>query len=402
MSSADNFLPGINTEEIFKRTRGKVVNVTAAGGKNSKYLPRGLTVKEKAAGIAYNRAESMIKLDKASSGIKTKAHMRAALEYIARHGKFDVENEHGDIVDLDKAVSHLDEWCADMQVPEVTVDSKRPADARKIIVSCPEGTDPQKVLAAARQLGQEIFKEQGFEYFMVLHCRDERHPKEPPHPHVHFLVRATNNLGRRLNLRKADLRYMRERFAVIAKEYGIELNATSRAVRGKTVKAKTQAQIHQEERELQERQGNKQSQAQKWAIHRKKQARQAQHPYQKQRLDELRAALETGKELADHPILRKAKATRSKVLENVAAYIKELQKNGDAEDKVIAKKLKERYSRLSSVESAQQLKLRIAKRKLAEKLAEQNKPSGKQSQAQKWAIHRKKQQLNKKENNAER
>ena len=34
MSSADNFLPGINTEEIFKRTRGKVVNVTAAGGKN--------------------------------------------------------------------------------------------------------------------------------------------------------------------------------------------------------------------------------------------------------------------------------------------------------------------------------------------------------------------------------
>ena len=119
-------------------------------------------------------------------------------------------------------------------------------------------------------------------------------------------------------------------------------------------------------------------------------------------MDELRAALETGKELADHPILRKAKATRSKVLENVAAYIKELQKNGDAEDKVIAKKLRERYSRLSSVESAQQLKLRIAKRKLAEKLAEQNKPSGKQSQAQKWAIHRKKQQLNKKENNAER
>ena len=68
----------------------------------------------------------------------------------------------------------------------------------------------------------------------------------------------------------------------------------------------------------------------------------------------------------------------------------------------LPKKLKERYSRLSSVESAQQLKLRIAKRKLAEKLAEQNKPSGKQSQAQKWAIHRKKQQLNKKENNAER
>lgn len=391
MSGADDFLPGINSEEIFKRTRGKVVNVAALGGKKSGYLPRGLTVKEKAAGIAYNRTESMVKLDKASSGIKTKAHMRAALEYIARHGKFDVENEQGDIIDLDKAVAHLDEWCADMQVPEVTVDSKRPADARKIIVSCPKGTDPQKVLAAARQLGQEIFKEQGFEYFMTLHCRDELHPKEPPHPHVHFLVRATNNLGRRLNLRKADLRYMRERFAVIAKDYGIELNATSRAVRGQTVKAKTQARIHQEEREQKERKEHKQTQAQKWAIHRKKQARKEQHPYQQQRMEELKTALETGKELADHPILRKAKATRSKVLENVAAYIKELQNKGNAEDKVIAEKLKEKYSKLSSVESAQQIKLRIAKRKLAEKLAEKNKQSAKQSQAQKWAIHRKKQ-----------
>lgn len=391
MSGADDFLPGINIEEIFKRTRGKVVNVAASVDKKSGHLPRGLTIKEKAAGIAYNRTESMVKLDKASSGIKTKAHMRAALEYIARHGKFDVENEQGDIIDLDKAVAHLDEWCADMQVPDVTVDSKRPADARKIIVSCPEGTDPQKVLAAARQLGQEIFKEQGFEYFMTLHCRDEFHPKEPPHPHVHFLVRATNNLGRRLNLRKADLRYMRERFAVIAKEYGIELNATSRAVRGKTVKAKTQARIHQEGRELRERKEHKQTQAQRWAIHRKKQPVKEQHPYQKQRMDELRSALETGKELADHPILRKAKATRSKVLENVAAYIKELQNKGNAEDKVIAEKLKEKYSKLSSVESAQQIKLRIAKRKLAEKLAEQNKQSAKQSQAQKWAIHRKKQ-----------
>ena len=65
MNSADNFLPGINTEEIFKRTRGKVVNVAVTSGKNSAFLPRGLTVKEKAAGLAYNRAESMIKLDKA-------------------------------------------------------------------------------------------------------------------------------------------------------------------------------------------------------------------------------------------------------------------------------------------------------------------------------------------------
>lgn len=390
--AADSFLPPLKEEEIFKRTRGKVANVGGSSYTSGlTYLPKGLSVKEKTAGIAYNRAESMVKLDKASSGIKTKAHMRAALEYIARHGKFDVENEQGEVLDLDKAVAHLDDWCADMQVPDVTVNNKRPADARKIIVSCPPGADPQKVKAAARQLGQEIFKEQGFEYFMVLHYRDEQHPKEPLHPHVHFLVRAVNDVGRRLNLRKADLRYMRERFAVIAKDYGIELNATSRAVRGQTLKAKTQARIHQEERELRELKEAKQSQAQKWAIHRKKRAGKNQHPYQKQRQEELKNALTTGKEIGDHPVLRKAKATRSKVLENVAVYINELKK-GTAEDKVIAEKLKERYSNLSAVESAQQLKLRIAKRKLMEKATSQYKNAGKQSQAQKWAIHRKKQQ----------
>ena len=390
--AAESFLPPLKEEEIFKRTRGKVANIGGSRyASGLTYLPKGLSVKEKAAGIAYNRAESMVKLDKASSGIKTKAHMRAALEYIARHGKFDVENEQGEILDLDKAVAHLDDWCADMQVPDITVNNKRPADARKIIVSCPPGADPQQVKAAARQLGQEIFKEQGFEYFMVLHCRDEQHPKEPLHPHVHFLVRAVNDVGRRLNLRKADLRYMRERFAVIAKDYGIELNATSRAVRGQTLKAKTQARIHQEERELREMKEAKQSQAQKWAIHRKKQAGKNQHPYQKQRQEELKNALTAGKEIGDHPVLRKAKATRCRVLENVAAYINELKK-GTAEDKVIAEKLKERYSNLSAVESAQQLKLRIAKRKLMEKSASQYKNAGKQSQAQKWAIHRKKQQ----------
>ena len=388
--AAESFLPPLKEEEIFKRTRGKVANVGGCSyASKLTYLPKGLSVKEKAAGIAYNRAESMVKLDKASSGIKTKAHMRAALEYIARHGKFDVENEQGEILDLDKAVAHLDDWCADMQVPDITVNNKRPADARKIIVSCPPGADPQQVKAAARQLGQEIFKEQGFEYFMVLHCRDEQHPKEPLHPHVHFLVRAVNDVGRRLNLRKADLRYMRERFAVIAKDYGIELNATSRAVRGQTLKAKTQARIHQEERDLQEMKEAKQRQAQKWAIHRKKQAGKNQHPYQKQRQEELKNALTAGKEIGDHPVLRKAKATRNRVLENVAAYINELKK-GTAEDKVIAEKLKERYSNLSAVESAQQLKLRIAKRKLMEKAASQYKNAGKQSQAQKWAIDRKK------------
>lgn len=56
-------------------------------------------------------------------------------------------------------------------------------------------------------------------------------PNEPDHPHVHLLIKAINSKGKRLNLRKEDLRYLRERFAVIAKKYGIDMNATTRAQR---------------------------------------------------------------------------------------------------------------------------------------------------------------------------
>ena len=118
-----------------------------------------------------------------------------------------------------------------------------------------------------------------------------------------FLIKAVNKDGKRLNLRKVDLRYIRERFAVIAKEYGIDLNATSRAVRGQTLKAKTQARVHQEHR--------RQSQAQKWAIHRKNSSnkqQEEQHPYEQQRRNELAEALKSGHDIADHPVLKKCQA----------------------------------------------------------------------------------------------
>lgn len=467
-SAADRLLPPLKPDDIFKRTKGKVANlmprkeqigevitekkkankgrssransryrsspfdrrasgsrawkqrrsgVTVTGSDEGFKAARTLTARDKASGIAGGKTEAVIKFDKASKGIKTRPHLEAALDYMMRHGELEAENGPGEVVDLESAGKIIDEWCLDQKIPDRLADDKkgRPADARRCIVSCPPGTDPAKVKEAARQLGKEIFEAQGFEYFMVLHYRDDAHPREPEHPHVHFLIKAVNREGRRLNLRKQDLRYMRERFAVIAREHGIELNATGRAVRGRTEKARPQAQIHQEERYK--------SQAQKWAIERKKKElaerqRKEQekpvnkkeknvvrppkmHPYQKARRDELLTALREGKELDEHPVLTRARKTREQVMKNTEDYIRELRSSGKAEDLELAEALEKKAARMKEVESVQQQNLRIARRKAAEKLKEKErqqqkesgKSRGKQSQAQKWAIERRKKEL---------
>lgn len=380
-TAADKLLPPLKVDDLFHHKRGRVGRI--------------MTGKEKAYGIATGKSEVVIKFDKASSGIRTSGHMMAALEYQSRNGQKELIDENGQPVSYEEARELVQQWCEDQEVPEQE-DKKRPADARRCIVSCPPGTDPQKFTAAASEWGQEIFGEEGYQFLMAVHWRDKDHPKEPEHPHAHFLIKAVNDEGKRLNVRKADLRYMRERFAVIAREHGIELNATPRAVRGRTQRAKTQAKIHQESRR------QEQTQAQKWAIDRKKKElaakQQKMHPYEKARRDELAEHIKSGKDITDHPVLERAKRTRQKVQENAAAYIKELRESGNAEDAKLAEALEKKFAKLERVESAQQKKLRIARRIVAERQQAERAAQGKdiktQSQAQKWAIDRKKKQQN--------
>jgi hypothetical protein len=62
---------------------------------------------------------------------------------------------------------------------------------------------------------------------MVLHT-------DEPHPHVHVVVKAMSEQGKRLNIRKATLRAWRIQFAEHPRELGIVANATERAVRGQS------------------------------------------------------------------------------------------------------------------------------------------------------------------------
>lgn len=408
-------LPSFDEPDIFKPViRGKKqkkasgVFISSSSGqakglrKASVYKQgSGLTPVKKAQDLVNHSAEVLIKVDKASTGIKTKGHLMEAAMYIARNGALDVEDSDGNLLIKETARGVIDIW-SDLNGIQEAATEKDPAVARRFIVSCPSGTDPQKVLSAARQFGQEFFKDSGFDYIMVLHHKSENTPNEPDHPHVHFLVNAMSDYGERLNIRKADLKFMRERFAAIAQSRGIELNATDRSVRGKDAKGKSIERYYHEKR--------------------LKQGKGKPHPYQVEREQALVSALSGEKPLKEHPNLTKAKKRRSKIKEDAKAAVSELRASGEKSLVDLADKLERYYQDMPNLRSSQERLLEALQlpdeQRRAMVLEELNKLmvtkiealardpnselnqllSAKQEQkrqAQKWAIDRKKKELSK-------
>ena len=77
----------------------------------------------------------------------------------------------------------------------------------------PRPTPPDKVLKAAKTFARENFGLQ-HRYAMALHTDQE-------HPHVHLVVKAEGQDGRRLHIDKAMLRDWREQFAQLMRDQGI-------------------------------------------------------------------------------------------------------------------------------------------------------------------------------------
>ena len=116
---------------------------------------------------------------------------------------------------------------ADARSPYRGQGGRRPAKLlHNVILSMPKGTPPEKLLAASRAFAREQFGLQ-HRYALVLHTDQD-------HPHVHLVVKAVSEEGRRLNIRKATLREWRRQFANHLREQGVAANATERAVRGRS------------------------------------------------------------------------------------------------------------------------------------------------------------------------
>ena len=90
----------------------------------------------------------------------------------------------------------------------------------------PKGAPAAGVLEASRAFAREQFALK-HRYALVLHT-------DQPHPHVHLVVKAMSEQGRRMNIRKETLREWRRKFASHLRAQGIAANATERAVRGVT------------------------------------------------------------------------------------------------------------------------------------------------------------------------
>ena len=396
---------------LFHYHKGRVCrikdNKTLSG---SSYTPQKLlSAHDKASGIVNGRAESFVKVDKASTGLKTGKHLHEAANYITRNGDIDLENEDGVILKKSDLKLEMNDWITDQLIPDSDAELKtseekegriRAADARRLIISCPKGTDPEAFINAVREFAEETLKNNGYRYVFGMHCKSDIHPNEPDHPHIHILIKSVSFDKRRLNLRKSDLRQMRERFAVIARKYGIELNATNRAVRAQNFKSKTSERWHQEQkareaarspeeraraeqakehirrRKAAEKQSSKQSQAQKWAFKRKRDELKSPpkvHPYDKAREDQIVHALRTDQKLYEPEAVKQAKKTRVQVKENLKAYAETLKQEGDI---TLAAKLEHMAENMKPMKTfqetvlekvKQQLELHIKKEKEKEK-----------------------------------
>lgn len=294
-----------------------------------------MSSRTKAEKFAAGKAEVVMKFDKTS--VKSAHHLQESGRYISRNGKLECEDDQGQVLAGTEAIDErMKSWVEDEELYQQT-GAGRPSDrlARRFIVSTPPGTDPEALKKAVRDFTEAEFKSKGFEYIWTIHT-------DKAHPHAHVLIKNRSADGHRLHYSNRELRAMRERFCVIAAQYGIDLNATSRAVRGKTRRDKPIERVYQEQRG-------------------------SSHLYEKYRIEELVKVLKSGGELDEPELMKRCRMTRQEIIKNATEYVEELRQTGKAGDLALAATIEKKISEMPPVESAQEERLRKARAKIARK-----------------------------------
>jgi hypothetical protein len=172
---------------------------------------------------------------KITGGGRGMAAIRESMDYVSKDGEREIETDDGAVLKGGAELRGLkQQWkFGGREIPE----RSHRREAYNVIMSMPKGTEAALVKAAARAVARAEFD--GHQYMMVLH-------EHQRNPHVHVLVRAEGDDGRRLNPRKADLHRWRERFAAELRSYGVEAAATRQAARGVIMAPRQVWQVHAE------------------------------------------------------------------------------------------------------------------------------------------------------------
>jgi hypothetical protein len=168
-------------------------------------------------------------LVKVTGGGRKLGAVVAHLSYISDQGKLEIETDEGERVSKEGQKGLLRDWHLELSAGQYREQRNgRPGVklVHNIVLSMPSPTPPQKVLAAAKVFAREKFALQ-HRYVLALHTHQQ-------HPHVHLVVKAEGEDGRRLHIDKALLREWRTDFARMMREQGVAANATPRAVRGQS------------------------------------------------------------------------------------------------------------------------------------------------------------------------
>ncbi|OAI00893.1 hypothetical protein A1353_18965 [Methylomonas methanica] len=195
---------------------------------------------------------------KVTGGGRDPETAEAHIDYIDRKGELEVLTDEGEsLKGRDVSEFLVRDWKLDTiinkrnrEAPEAGEKDKRAKLVHNIVLSMPQGTPPQSVLAAAQHFARENFA-LSHRYAMVLHdpATDPKHDKTESgkNPHVHLVVKAVSETGERLYIRKDTLQNWREQFAQALRDHGVEANATPAAIRGRgKSSAKTSMHQHQE------------------------------------------------------------------------------------------------------------------------------------------------------------
>jgi hypothetical protein len=173
--------------------------------------------------------EVMVKV--LSQGAGTAKAVAKHMAYLSRRGELELETDDGQRVQGKAAEKDLlDDWEISSSGGRRYLDrrsvatGKSPRLVHKLMFSMPPGSPPEKVLEAVKMLARNEFALK-HRYAMVLHT-------DEPHPHVHVVVKALGEDGKRLNIKKPALRRWRHEFARNLRELGVDANATERVARG--------------------------------------------------------------------------------------------------------------------------------------------------------------------------